>query len=247
VISISGALKSTDPRPGSEWTSLASLLTLLILRAVFYWNLGPPLKWTATINLVPVSLPMRSDLFPLMLIYSFASFGLVVGLYIAWLLLLSAVNSGAPLDNVIHKFVRMQLGFLDKRSRGFKLALPMIAGAIAWACAVPVLQHYGIIPPPHSKLHLIEQSFVVGLSAILGFRGILFAVLAAQIVNNYLFLGNHPLWAYVEMTASKLRGPLQEFRSRLFDAGSFLLLSLVIVLSYIFSSAFLRMFASLPW
>ncbi|MGV3772322.1 MAG: hypothetical protein ACO1QB_05430 [Verrucomicrobiales bacterium] len=246
-ISISGAIKRTDPQPGSEWTSIASLLTLLLFRAVFYWNLGPALKWTATINLVPVSLAIRSDLFPLMLVYSFASFALTLGLFYSWLLLLSSVNKTASQDNVIQRFVRLHLGVLDRQSAAVKLGLPPIVSALAWICLAPMLKHYGILPPPVSNLHLLEQGMVVGLSAILAWRGILIVIILAHIVNTYIFLGNHHVWEYVELTATRLLGPLKPLRWKALDLGSILLLSTLILLSYILSAAFTRMFALLPW
>lgn len=229
---------------------MASLGTLLILRAVFYWNIGPALKWTATINLVPVSLPMRSDLFPLMLGYSFASFGLTVGLYYSWLLMLSVINRNAPPDDVIHKFVRMQLGMFDRLPAGVKLLLPVVLAAVAWAVSVPFLEHYGILPRHVSKLHLIQQYLVVGLSAILGWRGILIALLVAHVVTTYIFLGDQPVWKYVEMSGRNLKGWFKFTPIGFLHAGarlSIVLLFVVLGLSWFFSSAFSRMFARLPW
>lgn len=219
---------------------------MLIIRAIFYWNLGPALRWTATVNLVPISLPMRSDLFPLMLIYSFTTFGLTLGLYYMWLLLLSALNQNYLTDNVIQKFVRLQLGFLDRLGTPIKLGLPIVLSGLAWTASVPVLQHYGIIPAPVSKIHMAEQSIVMALSAILGWRGILIFIVVAHIINTHVFLGNHPIWSYVDHTTNTLLGPLKKFRGRFFDLGSILLLIAISLTAYILSSAFTRLFARLP-
>jgi hypothetical protein len=244
AISISGAIKREDPQPGSEWSSISWLVTMLLLRAVFYWNLGPPLKWTASLNLAPVSLPFRSDLFPLMLAYSFLSFGVALGVFFSSLLLLSCLHQKCALENPIQRFVRLQLGFWDRLPTLAKLFAPSVVSIVFWLVCSPGLRKFGILPGPASCTRVMEQALIMGWSAVLSWRGILFAILGAHILNTYLFLGNHPVWAYVDRSANLLLGPLRKWRIGIVDFGSIFLLAVIALLSLLFSTALARLFAN---
>src|SRR5579862_3913071 len=39
-LSLAAALKKTDSRKAGRWLSLAAILAVLLVRAVFYWNVG---------------------------------------------------------------------------------------------------------------------------------------------------------------------------------------------------------------
>lgn len=109
-----------------------------------------------------------------------------------------------------------------------------------------MLESFGIIPAPVSKIHVLEQSLVMAFSAVLGWRGILVFIVMAHIVNTHVYLGNHPIWSYVDNTTNTLLGPLKKFRGRFFDLGSIILLIGIFLASYIISSALSRLFAKLP-
>ena len=91
-VSLAATLKKADPRRGSRWASLAFLVALLGARGVFYWNVGTAINWTPSLRLGMVSLPFRSDYFWRIQLFSALSFGLVLAVLYAWILLVSVIN-----------------------------------------------------------------------------------------------------------------------------------------------------------
>src|SRR6185436_15778701 len=91
-VSLVGTLRRAEPVRVPRWSSLAALIALLLVRCVFYSQIGSAVNWTPSLQLGVVTLPFRSDYWPQMLLFSFFGFGLwLCGLY-SWLLLVSVVN-----------------------------------------------------------------------------------------------------------------------------------------------------------
>lgn len=84
-----GTLRRAAPSPWRRWHPLAAIVALLILRALFYWQIGPAAHWAGRLNLGIITLFFSSDSFGRILLFSTLSFGLTLGIFYAWLLLLS--------------------------------------------------------------------------------------------------------------------------------------------------------------
>jgi hypothetical protein len=91
-----GTLRRAEPKRLRRWHLLAALGGLLLLRAVFYWQIGSAAHWTGTLNLGVITLSFRSDFFARMLWFSIFSFGLTLGVFYLWLLLLSILAGPEP-------------------------------------------------------------------------------------------------------------------------------------------------------
>src|SRR5271170_4010983 len=85
-----GTLRRAAPSHFQRWHLMVMIVALLVLRAVVYWWIGPAFAqvWVGKLDLGVMILPFRSDWFVRILFFSFFSFGLALGIYYAWLLLL---------------------------------------------------------------------------------------------------------------------------------------------------------------
>jgi uncharacterized protein YggT (Ycf19 family) len=200
-----GTLRRAEPRRLRRWHLLAALGGLLLLRAGFYWQIGSAARWTGTLNLSVITLSFRSDFFARMLWFSIFSFGLTLGVFYLWLLLLSILAGPEP----IHRLVRMQLGRIDGWPCGVKLLLPLAITATFWWLASWLLTWLQIIPQPVSAAHRIEAALIVGLNSCLVWKYLIGALLALHLLNSYIYFGKHPFWSYVNAEARTLLSPLR--------------------------------------
>jgi len=200
-----GTLRRAEPRRWRRWHLLAALGGLLLLRALFYWQIGSAAHWTGTLNLSVITLSFRSDFFARMLWFSIFSFGLTLGVFYLWLLLLSILAGPEP----IHRLVRMQLGRIDGWPCGVKLLLPLAITATFWWLASWLLTWLQIIPQPVSAAHRIEAALIVGLNSYLVWKYLIGALLTLHLLNSYIYFGKHPFWSYVNAEARTLLSPLR--------------------------------------
>jgi uncharacterized protein YggT (Ycf19 family) len=206
-----GTLRSATPEKMRRWELPAVLGALIFLRAVFYWLIGPALRWAGILNFGVISLSFRSDWFGRILLFSFLSFVLTLGIVYSWLILLSLLRGPKP----VHDFVRMQLGRIDDWPPGVKLSLPLVVTAISWWLVSWVLARFQIIPLPISEAWRVEESFIIALQSYLIWNFPLAAILVLHLLNSYIYFGRHPVWNYADVTAQKLLRPLKKIPLRL--------------------------------
>ena len=202
-----GTLRRAGPQHWRRWHSLAALGGLLLLRALFYWQIGSAAHWTGALNLSVITLSFRSDFFARMLWFSVFSFGLTLGVFYLWLLLLSILAGPEP--SSFHRLVRMQLGRIDGWPRGVKFLLPLMVMAMFWWLATWLLAWLQIIPQPVSATHRIEAALIVGLNSYLIWKYVIGVLLALHLLNSYIYFGKHPFWSYVNAEARILLSPLR--------------------------------------
>lgn len=201
-----GTLRRAEPRRLSRWHLLAALGALLLLRAVLYWQIGPGVGWAAgRLDLGVVELSFRSDSFARILLFSIFSFGLTLGVFYLWLLLFSILAGPEP----FHRLVRLQLGPIDRLSRGTKFFLPLLFATLLWWLASWPLAWLSIVPPPVSAAHRIEESLVIGLGSYLAWKYAAGALLVLHLLNSYIYFSGHPLWNYVNAEAQTFLRPLR--------------------------------------
>ncbi len=201
-----GTLRRAEPRRLRRWHLPAALGGLLFLRAVLYWQIGSGVGWAAgKLNLGVIELSFRSDHFRHILLFSFFSFGLTLGVFYLWLLLFSILDGPEP----IHRLVRMQLGPIDRWPRWLKLSLPLVLASLLWWLAGWVLAWLAIVPPPVSAAHRIEESLIIGLGSYLAWKYAAGTLLVLHLVNSYIYFGKHSFWYYVTAEAQTLLRPLR--------------------------------------
>jgi uncharacterized protein YggT (Ycf19 family) len=209
-----GTLRRAAPSHFRRWHLLAGIGLLLVLRAMIYRQIGPALHWTGRLDLGVIALSFRSDLFARMLLFSISSFGLALGIFYLWLLLLSLLNGKSENAGPIHRLVRMPLGGIDGWPRWAKIISPFAATALLWWLASWILSSLEIIPKPVSAMHRIEESLAIGLGSYLAWKFIAAALLVLHLLNTYIYFGKHPFWNYVNATAQVLLSPLRKIPLR---------------------------------
>lgn len=206
-VSLLSTLKRADNGPRRNHLP-SVLLVLLVVRAGVYWQVGSAVEWVATLPAGLFTLPFQSRFPGHMALYSFASFGMALAVAFLWLIGLSVLHP-RPADNAPNRFVRTQLGFLDRWPASLRLALPFVVMGAAWAVAVPLLIWLRLLPEPQGGLHWAEQSALQGLAFYLQLRWLVAGVLLLHLVNTYVYLGAAAFWTYVQDTATTVLWPLR--------------------------------------
>src|SRR5215469_10037265 len=186
-----GTLRSAAPQKMRRWDVPLVLATLIFLRAVFYWLIGPALRWSGTLNLGIISLSFRSDKFGRILLFSALSFALALGIFYSCIILFSLLKGPKP----VHDFVRMQLGRIDGWARGVKWFLPLIVTAVCWWLVSWLLALLQIIPQP-SPARRIEEAMIIATQSYLLWQFPIAAILVLYLLNSYIYFGRHPIWSY---------------------------------------------------
>ena len=212
-----GTLRRAEPQRLRRWHLLAVLGGLLLLRAVLYWQIGSGVGWAAgKLNLGVIELSFRSDSFGRMLLFSIFSFGLTLGVFYLWLLLLSILAGPEP----FHRLVRMQLGPIDRWPRGVKFILPLVSTALAVVAgelAAGVAGHRataGFGRRIGSKNRWSSAWAVIWPGNLLAG-----ALLVLHLLNSYIYFGKHPFWNYVNAEAQTLLRPLRAVPLRAGQGG----------------------------
>jgi hypothetical protein len=206
-----GTLRRAVPVNPKRWHLPAVLGGLLLLRAVFYWQIGSVTNWVGTLDLGVTVLSFPSNLagrllsFLRICLFSFCSFGLTLIVFYLWLLLLSVLAGPEP----FHALVRMQLGRIDRWPRWAKALLPLVFTALLWWLASWLFAWLHVIPRPVSAAHRLGESLVVALGSYLAWKYLIAALLALHLLNSYIYFGKHPFWKYVDATAQTLLRPLR--------------------------------------
>ena len=201
-----GTLRPAEPQKLRRWHLLVFLAVLLVFRAVIYWWIGRmfPSVWVGHLNLGVTILPFRSDQFVRMLVFSFLSFGVLLGIFYIWLLPLSLLAGPLP----IHGLVTIPLGCLDRWPRWARVLLPFLATAVLWCLASWLLTHLDILTPM-SPAGRFQQAVTLGLSTYLMWQYPLGIILLLYLLNSYIYFGHHPFWNYINFTARTLLQPLK--------------------------------------
>jgi uncharacterized protein YggT (Ycf19 family) len=205
--------RAGPPRPRLFY--LAGLFALLAARALAYWQLGGPIRWDARIPLGPTTIWFRSDLLGRMALFSVCSFGVTLGIFYLCLLVLSWINGPVAETEPGQRLVRAHLGLLDRWPGAVKLLLPLLVTATAWCLLHPWLVRAGLVPPnANAAWRVPAQGVVVGLAVYLALKFFLAGLFALHLVSSHVYLGEGPLWSFVNTTARGLLRPLRRLPLR---------------------------------
>lgn len=207
-VTVLANLQRPRERSAKRWSSLGLMFALLVLRGLAGWHLGSLLDWTPAVDLGVVALPFFSSFPARMLLHSFFSFAVLLLIFHFWLLLVSALRTNELATDPMLKLVRRLLGRAEHFPVAVKLLLPFAAGFGGWLLLAPGFENMGMLPATKSFSHLVQQAFVCGFGAWLAWKYFLLVLLVLHIVNSYLYLGEHPVWNFIALTARKLLRPL---------------------------------------
>ncbi len=238
-----GTLRPAAPQKLRRWHLLVFLAALLFLRAILYRWLAP--FWVGKLDLGVIVSSFRSDWFSGMLVFSFLSFALTLGIFYVGLLFLSLLAGPEP----VHSLVKIPLGSVDGWPRWAKMVQPFFGAATAWWLTSWLLVWLQILPPPVSVAQRLEQSAVIGLASYLVWQFPAGALLALHLLNSYIYFGRHPLWKYGNVTAQKILLPLKKIPLRLgkVDFAPVLALALVFLLAQFVGRGLALLYGRLPF
>jgi uncharacterized protein YggT (Ycf19 family) len=244
-----GTLRRAAPSHFRRWHLLVVIVLLLVCRAGFYRLLGPAMHWTGSLDLGVVTLWFRSDWFARMLAFSVCSFGLTLGIFYLWLVLLSLLNEKSAAAGPVQQLVRMPLGGINNWPRWAKIISPFAGLALVWWLASWLLVWLAIIPRPVSPAHRIEESLVIGLGSYLAWKFIATALLVLGLLNTYVYFGKHPFWNYVDMTAQVLLAPLRKIplRAGKADFAPVMGIALLLLAAELAERGLVYLYARLPF
>lgn len=237
ALSIASALRPTNRTAGRGLGSLAALGAILLIRPLFYHSVGPAVNWTASLNFLAISIPWRSDLLGRMYLFSAISFAVALGFYYSWLLLLAAVNrptSAVAREEALPRFVRGQLGWLDRIPWWLKLFTPSIVAALGWMALALLFVEIGLIPELQNPGALRIQASAFAIAALLAWKWLLIFVFIVHLLNLYVYLGTHPLWPYLSAAGRTLLLPLSFMRVGKVDLSPVVGIASVFAISELF-------------
>jgi uncharacterized protein YggT (Ycf19 family) len=210
---LAGTLRRAGKPELKHWLLPLSIPGLLLLRALFYWQIGGALGWTGRIDLGVVAIPFwcdssRAGLWR-MLLFSAYSFGVALAIFSLWLLLLSILKARASHTDSLRQLLRAHLGLIEVCPWGLKLLLPVLILAPVWWLASWPLTSLELLPPPASATRRLQQSLLVGAGSYLGWKYLIAAVLLLYFVANYVYFGRHPFWQHLNEIGRRLLTPLR--------------------------------------
>jgi uncharacterized protein YggT (Ycf19 family) len=197
-----GTLRPAAPKKIRRWHFLVFIAGLLLLRAVVYCWMTP--LWVGNLDLGVTALQFRSNSFSRILLFSFLSFVLTLGIFYVALLFMSLLKGPDP----IHRLVKIPLGRVDGWPVWAKVLLPLAGGMAFWLSLFRLLSWLQVCPPTISVAQRIEQSVLIGLSSYLVWKFLIGLLLLLHLLSSYIYFGKHPVWSYVTVTAQKILRPL---------------------------------------
>jgi uncharacterized protein YggT (Ycf19 family) len=237
-----GTLRPATPARFRRWHLLAFMGLLLILRAAAYRWVAP--LWVFKLHLGVVAPPFRSDNFGGMLLFSFLSFAVTLGIFYVVLLLLSLLKG----PEEIHHYIRIPLGRMDSWSAPVKFLLPFVVAAMAWGLIDAGLGAMQVFPPANSMALRVEQSVVIALGVYLVWKFPIALLLVLHLLNSYVYFGQHPLWNYINTVAQKLLKPFRKIplRAGRVDFAPLLGLVVLFLITIAAEKALMTLYRRLP-
>lgn len=187
---------------------LLTLAAVVLLRAFFYWQIGAPLGWIATLRLGTAPLYFRSDFLGLMLLYSALAAVRVIVVAWLWLALLHVLHRRAATEEPFPKWIRRLLGRAARWPWWTALFWPFIAGTLGWLALHPLFAAVKLLPATSSFRHLTGEALLIGVGAYLAWWPLLIGALVLHVLNSYIYFGAHPFWGFVEATGRRILSPL---------------------------------------
>ena len=216
---LAGTLRRASKPTLKNWLLPLAIPTLLVLRALFYWQIGGALGWTGKIDLGVVAIPFWCDGsrggLGRMLLFSLYSFGVALAIFHLWLLLLSILKSRNTNADSLRQLLRAHLGRVETWPWGLKAVLPLFVLTPAWWLASWPLASTALLPDPVTVTRRLEQSLLVGTGSYLCWKLFIVGLLALYFVSSYVFFSRHPFWQHLNEIGRQLLTPLRRLPLRI--------------------------------
>lgn len=243
---LAGTLRRAERTRLQRWHLPFGLLGLLLLRVPLYLLFGRELNWVGSVDVGVISLSFKAQAasYVPMLLYSFYSFGVMLAVFLMWVLFLSALKSQAPENDSLRQLLRLHLGRIETWPGLLKLLLPLLVIAPLWFGASWPLSHWEILPPVPSLGQRAKQALLVAAGSYLAWEYLIIGILGLYFVNSYVYFGRNPFWQHLDVIGGQLVAPLRPLPLRLGKMNFAPLVGIALVLLL---AVFLEQGLELPW
>jgi uncharacterized protein YggT (Ycf19 family) len=206
---LGGTIRRAEPHKLKRWHFLVALIALIVVRALFYQQVGPGLNWTPKLNLVFVTPAFRVNVFAHELLFSVLSFLRALLVFYFWLLAIAAINGPSADPDPLQKMLLLLLGPSGRWPRLLQIFfLPLFAAAL-WLAFHPLLTRMDVTNHVQSIPHLVGQGLLIGAGLILSLKYLLPAFLFVHLAASYVYFGNSPVFDFVNTTTRNILAPLR--------------------------------------
>lgn len=209
-----GTLKPAAPVRFRRWPLLVGIVVLLLVRALFYWEVGPPVDWNPILNFGAVVLPFKSVFFIHVLVFSVLSFVRTLVIVYLWLIFLWAIAPLETRENPTAKLIKLYLGRITLLPAVVQVLVPFIVSVGLWLTVEPVLGELGITSPVRSGGQLLVHAMLVSVSGYLTLRWIIAFLLLVYLVDTYVYMGKRPALDFGISIGGRLLRPLRKLPVR---------------------------------
>jgi hypothetical protein len=145
---------------------------LVIIRALFYWQIGSAVSWSLKLDLVAVVPNFRGYHFLPAMVFSVLSLARMLGIFYFWLLFLVMINRRPADSDPVLKMLRLHVGRAARWPWPIQLFLPLLLVTGRWMAVHPLLmQVESEVPDPgFSAASPHRQLCLSGCQPVLGFR-----------------------------------------------------------------------------
>jgi hypothetical protein len=201
VSSLAGTLRRAEPQRMKGWQFLVGVVALVIIRALFYWQIGSAVSLSFKLDLLAVVPNFRSSRFLPAMVFSVLSLARMLGIFYFWLLFLVLINRRPADYDPVLKMLRLHVGRAARWPWPIQLFLPLLMVAALWMAVHPMLMHVGATNRVSSYLCLLEQGLLIGGGLYLSLKFLVPAFLLLHLIASYVYLGASPFWDFVGATA----------------------------------------------
>ena len=209
-LTLLSTLRSEPPRSFSRIFFLGSLVLLLGLRGAAYWNFSPSNASLPAIDVGLLKVSLQPDSLSQMACYSFGSFAVFLYGYYLWVFGLSLTSRLKGRVDSIENLIDQQLGAFAMWHPGLKVALVGLVGGLLWVGLGFVLISLGALAENWNGWVLVAQSPVGAAAFWLRCLILVMLIIGVHFINSYVYLGEKPLWAYVDQTAKTYLTPFRK-------------------------------------
>ena len=247
-VGLASTLRKAESRGTPRWSHFLLLLALLLLRSLFYWQVGSQSGLSLELDLIAITLPFRCDRFLSMLLYSSLSFLLALGVFFSWLVLISSINRKVSDSEPVQRMIRSQLGLTERLPVLLRLMMPGLIAVLGWAMISTILARLEVIPAHATTRLLWEQAALFGWTTILLWKFPVVILLLVHLFTSYVYVGAGTLLSFITATSRnllRLPGRLQ-IRFGKLDLSPIVWILLIVVLSAVAEDFLPRVYQWLP-
>ncbi len=203
-----GNLRPTVPLPRRSWISLGALILLLGLRPLLLALVASATDATPTWSPGPIVIAFRADDWGRLYLFSTISFFWTGITGYAVLLAFSWLSRGCTELTSFSDFILSLAGPTARFPGPMLVLLPWLLGAGLWLGTGHFLVAEHLIPSVRGAGPWLMEAAVMGCAIWTPLRWVFFCVLMLRFLHNYIYLGEHPVWAFVQIIGRRLQAPL---------------------------------------